>query len=99
MTCQLKLVSIKLLDDITNKIGLDRIKVIHLNDSKGNLGSKLDRHYHIGIGKIGEECFNFLLNNKKLFHIPFIMETPIDDVRTDYDNIEYVKNLVKRKIG
>ncbi len=88
---------IKLLDVIADKIGLDKIKVIHLNDSKGDLGSKLDRHYHIGIGKIGEEGFKFLLNNRKLGHIPFIMETPVDDVRTDQDNIEYVKNLLKRK--
>jgi deoxyribonuclease IV len=90
--------TIKLLDGIANKIGLDRIKVIHLNDSKGDLGSKLDRHYHIGIGKIGEECFKFLLNNKKLYHIPFIMETPIDNVRTDHDNIKYANKLLKGKI-
>ena len=89
---------IKLMDIIANKIGLNRLKIIHLNDSKGELGSKLDRHYHIGLGKIGEEGFKFLLNNKKLYHIPFIMETPVDDVRTDQDNIEYVKNLLKRNI-
>ena len=81
---------------MANKIGLDRVKVIHLNDSKGKLGSNLDRHYHIGIGKIGEEGFKFLLNNKKLSHIPFIMETPIDDVRNNLDNIEYVKNLLNK---
>ncbi|MDQ6723980.1 MAG: deoxyribonuclease IV [Thermoproteota archaeon] len=85
---------IQLLDIITNKIGLDSLKVIHLNDSKGKIGSNLDRHYHIGLGKIGEEGFKFLLNNKKLCHIPFIMETPIDDVRNNIDNIEYVKNLL-----
>lgn len=89
---------IKLMDIIANKIGLNRLKIIHLNDSKGELGSKLDRHYHIGLGKIGEDGFKFLLNNKKLHHIPFIMETPVDDVRTDQDNIEYVKNLLKRNI-
>ncbi len=87
---------IELLDIMANKIGLDRVKVIHLNDSKGKLGSNLDRHYHIGIGKIGEEGFKFLLNNKKVSHIPFILETPIDDVRNNLDNIVYVKKLLNK---
>ena len=76
MICQTENGIIQLLDIIANKIGIDRVKVIHLNDSKGELGSNLDRHYHIGMGKIGEEGFKFLLNNKKLNNIPFIMETP-----------------------
>ena len=87
---------IQLLDIIENKIGIDRVKVIHLNDSKGELGSNLDRHYHIGIGKIGELGFKFLLNNKKLNNIPFIMETPDDGIRNNLDNIEYVKNLLNK---
>jgi deoxyribonuclease-4 len=87
---------IQLLDIIENKIGTDRVKIIHLNDSKGELGSNLDRHYHIGIGKIGEEGFRFLLNNKKLNNIPFIMETPNDGIRKNLDNIEYVKNLLDK---
>ena len=84
----------QLLDLISNNIGIDRLNVIHLNDSKGDLGANLDRHYHIGIGKIGKDGFKFLLNTKKLHHIPFIMETPIDDERNDLDNIAYVKNLL-----
>lgn len=83
-----------MLDLISNNIGIGRLNVIHLNDSKGDLGANLDRHYHIGIGKIGKDGFKFLLNTKKLHNIPFIMETPIDDVRTDLDNIAYVKNLL-----
>ena len=86
--------SLQVLDTISNIIGIDKIKVIHLNDSKGELGSKLDRHYHIGIGKMGKEGFKVLINNKKTTHIPFIMETPIDDVRNDIDNIAFVKNLL-----
>jgi deoxyribonuclease IV len=84
----------QLLDLISNNIGIDRLNVIHLNDSKGDLGANLDRHYHIGIGKIGKDGFKFLLNTKKLHHIPFIMETPIDDARNELDNIAYVKNLL-----
>ncbi len=84
------------MDALSDIIGIDKIKVIHLNDSKGELGSKLDRHYHIGIGKIGKEGFKVLLNNKKISHIPFIMETPIDDIRSDKDNIAYVKDLLSQ---
>ena len=84
----------QLLDLISNSIGVDRLNVIHLNDSKGKLGANLDRHYHIGMGKIGEDGFKFLMNIKKLHHIPFIMETPMDDVRNNLDNIAYVKNLL-----
>lgn len=83
-----------LLDLISDNIGIDRLNVIHLNDSKGELGANLDRHYHVGIGKIGKDGFKFLLNTKRLHHIPFIMETPIDDVRNNIDNIGYVKNLL-----
>lgn len=87
---------LQIVELISNKIGINRLKVIHLNDSKGELGSKLDRHYHIGIGKIGEDAFKILLNNKKLHHIPFIMETPIDKVRSNSDNMVYAKSLLNR---
>jgi deoxyribonuclease-4 len=85
---------IHLMDLISNKIGINRLRVIHLNDSKGQLGSNLDRHYHLGIGKIGENAFKFLLNSKALRHIPFIMETPIDNVRSNFDNMVFAKNLL-----
>jgi deoxyribonuclease-4 len=83
-----------LVDNISNNIGIDKLKVIHLNDSKGTLGSNLDRHYHIGLGKIGKTGIKFLLENKKVKDVPFIMETPIDDVRSDADNINYVRSLL-----
>jgi deoxyribonuclease-4 len=85
---------IELLDNIDSNIGLDKIKVIHLNDSKGSLGSNLDRHYHIGLGKIGKKGLRFFLKNNTLSDIPIIMETPVDEARTDKDNILYVKNLL-----
>ncbi len=82
------------LDLINDTIGFDKLKVIHLNDSKGPLGSNLDRHYHIGIGKMGNIGFKLLLNYKKLSNIPFIMETPVDDIRSDIDNINYVRSML-----
>jgi deoxyribonuclease-4 len=54
-------------------IGLDKLKAIHLNDSKGDLGSRLDRHEHIGQGKLGLETFRLML--KRFSHLPMVMET------------------------
>ena len=83
-----------LIEQIDSHLGTENIKIIHLNDSKGDLGSNLDRHYHVGLGKIGESGLRHLVNCKKLNKIPFIMETPIDAVRNDIDNIEFVRNVL-----
>ena len=83
-----------LIEQIDSHLGTENIKIIHLNDSKGDLGSNLDRHYHVGLGKIGESGLRYLVNYKKLNKIPFIMETPIDAVRNDIDNIEFVRNVL-----
>ncbi len=83
-----------LFEKIDSHIGLENIKIIHLNDSKGDLGSNLDRHYHVGLGKIGETGLRYLVNYEKLNKVPFIMETPIDSVRNDLDNLEFVRNVL-----
>ncbi len=74
-------------------IGIEHLKILHLNDSKGELGSNLDRHYHIGLGSIGEKGMSAIIKfvNKK--KIPMILETPIDDTRDDFANIRKVKEL------
>ncbi len=75
-------------------VGYDNLKILHLNDAKGEIGCNLDRHYHIGLGNIGEKGLSQVIkivNNKK---IPIILETPIDDVRNDFENIRKVKELV-----
>ncbi len=74
-------------------IGFKNLKIVHLNDSKGELGNNLDRHYHIGLGKIGEQGMKALIKSVNKKNIPIILETPIDDVRTDLDNIRAVKGL------
>lgn len=86
--------SLELIDNIDSTVGLENLKLFHLNDSKGDLGSNLDRHHHIGLGKIGPEGFKTLINNNKLFNIPFIMETPIDSERGDAENMKYLKSLI-----
>lgn len=73
-------------------ISLDTLMLVHLNDSKGGLGSKLDRHEHIGLGKIGEKGFKNILKSK-LGQVPLILETPIDSRRSDVDNLRKVREL------
>lgn len=76
-------------------IGMDQLKILHLNDSKGELGCKLDRHYHIGLGKIGEKGLSAVMKTVNKKKIPIILETPIDEIRDDYENIEKAKELAK----
>lgn len=73
-------------------IGLEKLKLVHLNDSIGKLNSRLDRHEHIGIGKIGEKGFRNILRSR-LEHMPFILETPRDVRRNDLENIRKVMEL------
>lgn len=73
-------------------VGLKTLKLVHLNDSKGSLGSRLDRHEHIGLGKIGEKGFRNILRSE-LRTRPLILETPIDIRRDDAANLRKVREL------
>jgi len=75
-------------------IGFEKLRLIHLNDSRGGLGSHIDRHEHIGLGKIGEEGFRAILKSS-LSRLPLIMETPIDDRRSDIENLLKVLELAE----
>ncbi|MEM3451318.1 MAG: deoxyribonuclease IV [Nitrososphaerales archaeon] len=74
-------------------IGLSKMKVVHLNDSRGKLGSHLDRHEHIGMGFIGEEGFRAILNHKAIRELPLILETPVDGRRDWLGNLKKVREL------
>ena len=74
-------------------IGLKYLKVVHLNDSKGELGNGLDRHQHIGRGFIGESGFRELLKNSTIKQLPLILETPIDETFNDEYNINQIYSL------
>jgi deoxyribonuclease-4 len=81
------------LRDIESSFGLERIKLIHSNDSKAPMGSRLDRHQHIGLGYIGAEGFGRLLRSLKFRRIPFILETPVDPERDDRWNLARMREL------
>ena len=66
----------KVLDDFDRIIGLDRLKALHLNDSKNPLGAHKDRHEKIGEGYFGLESIKKIINNPRIKHLPFYLETP-----------------------
>jgi deoxyribonuclease-4 len=75
-------------------IGLEHLKVIHLNDSLGDLGSHLDRHVHIGMGNLGLEAFRLLLNDPRLKRLPMVLETPKGpDMKEDVANLSTLRGL------
>lgn len=82
------------LKEFDELIGLDRIYVLHLNDSKTPRGSRVDRHWHIGEGFIGREGFKRIVNHAKIGHLPGIMETPRTDTSEDIRNMKIVRSLV-----
>jgi len=81
-------------EELEKYIGRDKLKVIHLNDSKYPLGSRKDRHMHIGKGYIGLEGFKVMVNHKYLKDLPFILETPRHNEKDDLKNINLVKSLI-----
>jgi deoxyribonuclease-4 len=84
-----------LVADVDSILGLDRIPVFHMNDSKGECGSHLDRHEHIGQGKLGLEPFARILNHPKLASKAFILETPVDEPDDMARNIAVLRGLCK----
>lgn len=87
----------KTLREIKKTIGFSRLKLVHLNDSIGELNSGIDHHEHIGLGRIGEEGFRHILASS-LAKRPMIMETPIDDRRSDAENLNKVRELTRLKM-
>ena len=82
------------LEKFDQAIGLKRLHLVHLNDSKTPLGSRKDRHWHIGEGYIGLEGFRHLVNHPSLSHLPGIMETPRKDTVEDLKNMKVIRSLI-----
>ena len=79
-------------------IGLDRLVAIHLNDSKTERGSRVDRHEHIGKGKIGLDAFRFIMRNRRFAKIPKVLETPKGkDLAEDVTNMKTLRALIEDK--
>ena len=80
--------------EFNDTVGIKNLKILHLNDSKGELNSNRDRHDHIGLGEIGKEGLGVIIKIMNKNNIPIVLETPIDDIRDDFHNIEEAKSLV-----
>lgn len=86
----------KTMEKFDEILGLNNLYLIHLNDSKKGLGSRIDRHEHIGKGMIGTLAFKEIMNDKRLEAVPKILETPKAKGDTDYDmiNLKVLRNMV-----
>jgi deoxyribonuclease-4 len=84
-------------DNFDSSIGIKHLKTIHLNDSKKELASRVDRHENIGQGKIGIKGFKLLLNDERFFSIPKILETPKTSLDDDRKNMEFLKEVLLEK--
>ncbi len=80
-------------EDFDRIIGLNKIKLFHLNDSKKACGSRVDRHEHIGLGEIGPEAFRLIFHDKRFMELDAIMETPVDCTRDERANLEAAEDL------
>ncbi|MFX0020651.1 MAG: deoxyribonuclease IV [Promethearchaeota archaeon] len=84
-------------NEFDDMVGLDYLFAFHLNDSEKGLGSRVDRHTHIGQGKIGKEAFGFFVNDEKFKEHPGILETPKGkDLKEDVMNLSTLKSLIKK---
>lgn len=82
-------------EEFDREIGLDRLKVLHLNDAKKPCGSRVDRHEHLGQGEIGRTGFHLLMNDERLHGRPLLLETPKgDDCAEDRENMTFLRSLV-----
>ena len=85
------------IDELDRVVGLSRVKAIHLNDSKQGLGSRVDRHAHIGRGELGLEAFRLLLADRRFRKIPMYLETAKeqeDGIEMDVVNLQTLRSLV-----
>ncbi len=82
--------------DADSVLGLDHVPVMHANDSKGALGSHIDRHANIGEGYIGLEGFRRILGSPRLRNKAFILETPVDQPGDDRKNLDTLKSLCRK---
>ncbi len=83
------------LEKIERLLGKKRLCLVHANDSKAALGSRVDRHDDIGAGKIGLDGFRIIVNHPALKTIPFILETPKKDPDEDERNLKTIRSLIK----
>ncbi len=85
----------KTFDDFDRIVGHEHLRALHLNDSKTALGSRVDRHEHIGKGTIGLEAFRYIMNAPRLAAVPKVLETPKGkEMAEDVENMATLRGLI-----
>lgn len=83
------------IEEVGSLVGLKQVLAFHLNDSKTDLGSRVDRHEHIGRGKLGREAFRHIVNDPRFRDLPGCLETPkSEDLHEDVENLKVLRSLV-----
>ncbi|MEO0226329.1 MAG: deoxyribonuclease IV [candidate division WOR-3 bacterium] len=85
----------RIVEEFDRFIGLKKLHLLHLNDSKSPFNSKVDRHWHIGEGEIGLDGFRLIVNHPAFKNLPGIMETPRTDTKEDLKNMKVIRSLVR----
>lgn len=86
----------KTFKEFDEKVGLEYIKFFHINDSKKDLGSRVDRHEQLGKGFIGKDAFGFLVNDRRFYKTPMVLETPKGkDLAEDRENLSLMRSLIR----
>lgn len=86
----------QVLEELDDKVGVQHVKVVHVNDSQKEIGSRIDRHAAIGTGQIGTEGFTNLMKNPVLKQLPFILETPTATIKQDLQTLRDIRNALHR---
>src|SRR5205085_5985600 len=83
------------IESLERNIGMKRVRAVHFNDSKAKYNSRVDRHWHIGLGHIGREALCRIAQHPKLSHAAFLLETPQDTIGDDARNLDVLRNFVE----
>jgi len=84
------------LEEFDSSVGIEKLKVVHFNDSKTKFNSKVDRHENLGEGEIGYEALKNIINHPQIAHLPFIIETPgFKNEGPDKKNMEIMKRMIE----
>jgi deoxyribonuclease-4 len=88
------------IEEVDSLFGLEQVVTFHLNDSKTDFGSRVDRHAHIGQGKMGREAFRHIVNDPRFRDLPGCLETPKSaDLHEDVENLAVLRGLVQAAPG
>ena len=83
------------IESLERNVGLERVRAVHFNDSKADYNSRVDRHWHIGLGHIGSDALRRVARHPQLAHAAFLLETPQDEIGDDARNLGVLRSFVE----